>query len=103
MEVKVDPGSETNCTPLSHFRCLFPQLCKTNGLAKETTLEPILAQFEAYNGGVLQAYKWIIVPTQNISDKKFHPVRYYVVERYSSAMPHTVFYPTTRYPNVKGK
>ena len=28
MEVKVDPGSETNCIPLSHFRCLFTQLCK---------------------------------------------------------------------------
>ena len=28
MEVKVDPGSETNCIPLSHFRCLFPQLCR---------------------------------------------------------------------------
>ena len=24
MEVKVDPGAETNCIPLSHFRCLFP-------------------------------------------------------------------------------
>ena len=24
MEVKVDPGSETNCIPLSHFRRLFP-------------------------------------------------------------------------------
>ena len=23
----------------------------------------------------------IILPTQNISDKRFHPVRYYVVER----------------------
>ena len=27
MEVKVDPGSETNC----HFRCLFPQLCSKDG------------------------------------------------------------------------
>ena len=36
MEVKVDPGSETNCIPLNHFRRLFPQLCKTDGLPKET-------------------------------------------------------------------
>ena len=28
MEVKVDPGSKTNCIPLSHFRHLFPQLCR---------------------------------------------------------------------------
>ena len=81
MEVKVDPGSETNCIPLSHFRHLFPQLCKTDGLPKETALEPTLAQFEAYDGGVMQAHGWIIMPTQNISNQKFHPVRYYVVER----------------------
>ena len=52
MEVKVDPGSETNCIPLSNFRRLFPQLCKTDGLPKETALEPTLAQFEAYVGGI---------------------------------------------------
>ena len=34
MEVKVDPGSETNCIPLSHFRCLFPQLCSKDGNPK---------------------------------------------------------------------
>ena len=81
MEVKVDPASETNYIPLSHFRRLFPQLCKTDGLPKETALEPTLAQFEAYDGGVMQAHGWIIMPTQNISNQKFHPVRYYVVER----------------------
>ena len=47
MEVKVDPGSETNCIPLSHFRCLFPQLCSKDGSPKENALEPTLAQFEA--------------------------------------------------------
>ena len=35
MEVKVDPGSETNCIPLSHFRCLFPELCSKDGSPKE--------------------------------------------------------------------
>ena len=35
MEVKVDPGSETNCIPLSHFRRLFPQLCRKDGSPKE--------------------------------------------------------------------
>ena len=49
MEVKVDPGSETNCIPLSHFRCLFPQLCRKDGTPKENALEPTLAQFEAYD------------------------------------------------------
>ncbi|MCG8621906.1 MAG: hypothetical protein MJE68_07915, partial [Proteobacteria bacterium] len=81
MEVKVDPGSETNCIPLSHFRRLFPTLVNTDGRPKDSALQPTLAQFEAYDGGILQAHGWIIVPTQNISDKKFHPVRYYVVER----------------------
>ena len=82
MEVKVDPGSETNCIPLSHFRCLFPQLCSKDGNPKENALEPTLAQFEAYNGGILTSHGWIILPTQDIRDSnKFHPVRYYVVTR----------------------
>ena len=82
MEVKVDPGSETNCIPLSHFRHLFPQLCSKDGNPKENTLEPTLAQFEAYVGGILHSHRWIILPTWDIRDtKKFHPVRYYVVTR----------------------
>ena len=82
MEVKVDPGSETNCIPLSHFRCLFPQLCSKDGSPKENTLEPTLAQFEAYDGGIMTSHGWIILPTRDIRDSnKFHPVRYYVVTR----------------------
>ena len=81
MEVKVDPGSKTNCIPLSHFRFLFPQLCREDGNPKENALEPTLAQFEAYDGRILQAHGWIIMPTQDIRENKFHPVRYYVVDR----------------------
>ena len=82
MEVKVDPGSETNCIPLSHFRCLFPQLCTKDGTPKENALEPTLAQFEAYDGGIMTSNGWIILPTRDIRDSnKFHPVRYYVVTR----------------------
>ena len=81
MEVKVDPGSETNCIPLSHFRCLFPQLCSKDGSPKENALEPTLAQFEMYDGGIMTSHGWIILPTRDIRDNKFHPVRYYVVTR----------------------
>ena len=82
MEVKVDPVSETNCIPLSHFRHLFPQLCRKDGTPKKNTLEPTLAQFEAYDGGIMTSHGWIILPTQDIRDiNKFHPVRYYVVTR----------------------
>ena len=82
MEVKVDPGSETNCIPLSHFRHLFPQLCRQDGTPKENALEPTLAQFEAYDGGIMTSHGWIILPTQDIRDSnKFNPVRYYVVTR----------------------
>ena len=63
MGVKVDPGSETNCIPLSHFRHLVPQLCSKDGNPKENALEPTLAQFEAYDGGILISYRWIILPT----------------------------------------
>ena len=81
MEVKVDPGSETNCIPLSHFRRLFPQLCSKDGSPKENALEPTLAQFEAYDGGIMTSHGWIILPTRDIRDNKFHRVRYYVVTR----------------------
>ena len=82
MEVKVDPGSETNCIPLNHFRCLFPQLCRDDGNPKENTLEPTLAQFEVYDCGILHSHGWIILPTWDIRDNnKFHPVRHYVVTR----------------------
>ena len=81
MEVKVDPGSETNCIPFSHFRCLFPQLGSKDGSPKENALEPTLAQFEVYDGGIMTSHGWIILPTRDIRDNKFHPVRYYVVTR----------------------
>ena len=81
MEVKVDPGSETNCIPLSHFRHLFPQLCSKDGSPKENALEPTLAQFEVYDGGIMTSHGWIMLPTRDIRDNKFHPVRYYVVTR----------------------
>ena len=82
MEVKVDPGSKTNYIPLSHFRRLFPQLCRKDGTPKENTLEPTLAQFEACDGGIMTSHGWIILPTWDIRDSnKFHPVRYYVVTR----------------------
>ena len=77
----MDPGSKTNCIPLSHFRCLFPQLCRKDGNPKENTLEPTLAQFEAYDSGIMTSHRWIILPTRDIRDNKFHPVRYYVVTR----------------------
>ena len=82
MEVKVYSGSKTNCIPLSHFRYLFPQLCSEDGNLRENALEPTLTQFRAYDGGILQTYRRIMLPTQDINrDKKFHPVRYYVVDR----------------------
>ena len=77
----MDPGSETNCIPLSYFRRLFPQLCSKDGSPKENALEPTLAQFEAYDGGIMTSHEWIILPTRDIRDNKFHPVRYYVVTR----------------------
>ena len=73
MDFKVDPESETSCIPLSHFRCLFHQLCREDGNPKENALELILAQFD---GGIFQSHGWIILPTQDIRENKFHPVRY---------------------------
>ena len=80
-DVKVDPGSETNCIPLSYFRCLFPQLYIEDGNLRDKALEPTLAQFKAYDGGILKAHGWVMQLTHDINRDKFHPVRYYVVNR----------------------
>ena len=112
MEVKVDPGSETNCIPLSHFRRLFPQLCRKDGTPKENALEPTLAQFEAYDGGIMTSHGWIILPTWDIRDSnKFHPVRCYVVTReearilisHATWLGLVKFSAQTRCPGSKGK
>ena len=56
-------------------------MCR-EGQPKENALTPTLAQFETYNGRVMKAHGWFILPTQDISRvKKFHPVRYYVLDR----------------------
>ena len=57
MEVKIEPGSEINCIYLSLFRLLFPQLCSKDGNPNKNTLEPALAQFEAYDGGILYSHR----------------------------------------------
>ena len=111
MEVKVDPGSKTNCIPLSHFRRLFPELCSKDGSPKENALEPTLAQFEAYDGGIMTSHGWIILPTRDIRDNKFHPVRYYVVTReearilisHATATWLGLVKVQTRHPESKGK
>ena len=82
MEVKVDPGSETNCIPLSHFRHLFPQLCRSDGKPKATALEP--------NPGTVWGIWWWSSTGPQMDhfanaghnrDNKFHSVRFYVVDR----------------------
>ena len=50
--------------------------------SRRTPWKPTLAQFEAYDGGIMTSHGWIILPTRDIRDSnKFHPVRYYVVTR----------------------
>ena len=74
MEVKVDPGAETNCMPLSYFRYHFPELCNREGQPQEGALTLSLALFEAYNGGTMKAHGWFVLPTQDITRvKKFPP------------------------------
>ena len=34
-----------------------------------------------HDGGIMTSHGWIILPTRDIRDNKFHPVRYYVVTR----------------------
>ena len=48
---------------------------------RRTPWNQLWLSFEAYDGGIMTSHGWIILPTRDIRDNKFHPVRYYVVTR----------------------
>ena len=79
MEVKVDPGSEANCMPLHKFKALFPYLCR-DGMPKEGALVPTTAEFTGYSGKDMQSLGYLELHTQNISTKKYHLLRFHVLE-----------------------
>ena len=79
MEVKVDPGSEANCMPLHKFRTLFPYLCR-DGMPKEGALVPTTAEFTGYGGTDMQSFGYLELHTQNISTKKYHILKFHVLE-----------------------
>ena len=79
MEVKVDPGSEANCMPLHKFKTLFPYLCR-DGLPKEGALVPTTAEFTGYGGRDMQSLGYLELHTQNISTKKYHLLKFHILE-----------------------
>ena len=79
MEVKVDPGSEANCMPLHKFKTLFPYLCR-DGMPKEGALVPTSAEFTGYGGTDMQSLGYLELHTQNIATKKYHILKFHVLE-----------------------
>ena len=79
MEVKVDPGSEANCMPLHKFKTLFPYLCR-DGMPKEGALSPTRAEFTGYGGRDMQSLGYLELHAQNITTKKFHILKFHVLE-----------------------
>ena len=79
MEVKVDPSSEANCMPLHKFKALFPYLCR-DGMPKEGALVPTTAEFTGYSGKDMQSLGYLELHTQNISTKKYHLLKFHVLE-----------------------
>ena len=82
MEVKVDPGAESNCMPLRHFRTLFPHWCDSTGQPKQDVLGKSEAELEAYNGGAISILGWVALHLQHIEDHdKWIPARFYIIDR----------------------
>ena len=73
-EVKVHPGTEINCIPLHKFICFFPHLCRD-----DQVLQPTGSKLTSYSGSDLSSGH-LIMKTQNIVTKKFHLVRYNILE-----------------------
>ena len=79
MEVKVDPSSEANCMPLHKFKTLFPYLSR-DGMPKEGALVPTRAEFTGYSGQDMQSLGYLELHTQNITTKKYHVLKFHVLE-----------------------
>ena len=79
MEVKVDPSSEANCMPLHKFKTLFPYLCRDD-MPKEGALVPTSAEFTGYGGTDMQSLGYLELHTQNIATKKYHVLKFHVLE-----------------------
>ena len=79
MEVKVDPGSEANCMPLHKLKALFPYLCR-DGMPKEGALVPTTAKFTGYGSRDMQSLGYLKLHTQSISTKKYHLLKFHVLE-----------------------
>ena len=78
VEVKVDPEAEINYIVLHKFKYLFPHICR-DGQPKAGVLVPNGSEFSSYSGSDLQSYWHLIIATQYIVTKKFHPMRYYIL------------------------
>ena len=82
MEVKVDPGAESNCMPLRHFRTMFPHWCDSTGRPKHGVLGKSEAELEAYNGGAIIILGWVALHLQHIEKpEEWIPARFYVIDR----------------------
>ena len=82
MEVKVDPGAESNCMPLRHFRTMFPHWCDNTGRPKQGVLGKSEAELEAYNGGAISILGWVALHLQHIEKQdEWIPARFYIIDR----------------------
>ena len=82
IEVKVDPGAESNCMPLRHFRTMFPDWCDSTGRPKPDVLGESKAELEAYNGGAISILGWMALHLQHIEKPdEWIPARFYIIDR----------------------
>ena len=74
IEVKVDPGAEACCMPLSHFRKYFPSMVNSDGKPKQGALEPTNNTFTSYSSG-LKCYGYFITSAaQHRESRESHQV-----------------------------
>ena len=81
LEVKVDPGAESNCMPLRHFRTMFPDWCDSTGRPKQGALRESEAELEAYNGGAISILGLVALHLQHIEKPdEWIPARFYIID-----------------------
>ena len=72
--------------PLHKFKTLFPYLCR-DGMPKEGALVPTAAEFTGYGGTDMQSLGYLELHTQNIATKKYHKLKFHMLETDSPKDP----------------
>ena len=88
LPVKVDPGTDVNTIPLSHYKTLFPNHFTKDGHLKQTTLRTIASTWSPYDGHTQHFMGYFTIDVQHKTSPQIIPFSFCVFE--NSTRPFTL-------------